>query len=178
MKHVLPLLLLGLAVGGCSYGRHRLEDFKDIWRLEASAGPGLQLDAKAGGLLHLGLGSSDRIRSGMVYGEFRTREIREDHLPLSYILTCDDSDEACLHRVRVKDRPNEDHEGFLIFPADLNRDSRKPKAIRYFDLEAGFHALFLGLNAGIGLGEVFDWILGWFRFNEDWTWLDPAGDDS
>jgi hypothetical protein len=172
-----PALFLAPALlSGCVYGRDRLNDFADIFRLEGQAGYGLQAHAQAGELAHVGLGSSRRWSAGLVYGRIGTQDVTEDHLPLTILWSILDPEKEHVHRLGLGTEGA--HRCYLIFPGALNPGTLEKDEIRYLDLEAGFLAGVAGLEAGVSPGEFLDWFLGLLKFDASWTFLDIAGDDA
>ncbi len=169
---------LALSAAGCSYGEARLRDFGDIFRLEGQAGYGLQAHANAGELFHGGAGSSRQWSAGVRYGRAESSSATEHHLPWSLVASIARPAREHAHGMdlALEDGPGS-HRCYLIFPGAINPGTVKKDSIHYFDLEAGFLALVVGLEAGFSAGELLDWFLGLFRFSESWTFLDPADDD-
>lgn len=166
-----------LSTSGCSYVGERFRDFGDIWRLEGSFGLGIQAHASAGEFAHVGVGSSRRHIAGFRYGTAGSRFVIEDHLPLSFVWTLADTDHPHLHRILVEEKNPGNHRCYVLFPGELNHDDWELRAVQYFNLEAGFHALLLGFEFGFSLGEFFDWIVGWFKLSDRWSWMDLGKDD-
>lgn len=164
---------------GCSWAERRALDLADCFRLEGQLGYGLQAHANAGELLHAGLGSSKSWGAGIVYGRVESNVTVEDHFPLSVVWTLTDRTQESLHRLPVgEDGKQGIHRCFLLFPGLIGTGTVVKPDLHFFDLEAGFLALFWGLEIGFSPGEFLDFLAGLFQFDEGWTALDPAGDDS
>jgi len=172
-------LLAALPASGCAWAEQRAMDFADMFRAEGQVGYGLQAHANAGELLHAGLGSSRTWGVGLVYGRAESNSTTEDHFPLSFVWTLVDRTREAVHSLPVGEEGKLGiHRCYLIFPGAIFSGTLVKPDIHYFDVEAGFLALFWGLEVGFSLGELFDWILGLFKFDDSWAVLDPANDDS
>ncbi len=170
--------LLALSAWGCAYAGERLRDFGDLFRLEGRIGYGLQAHAAAGELAHAGAGSSRGWSAGWVYGRPGQQLVAEDHFPLSVVGSFAAPEREHVHRLRLgPPEANLEHRCYLLFPGALNPGAAAKPDIHTLDVEAGFLALVAGLDAGFSPGEFFDWLLGLFKFDGSWTFLDPAGDD-
>ena len=168
----IPLLL------GCAWAEQRALDLADCFRLEGRVGYGLQAHANAGELLHAGLGSSKSWGAGLLYGRAESNVALEDHLPFSVVWTLVDRTQESLHRLPVGEEGKEGtHRCFLLFPGMIGTGTVVKPDVHFFDLEAGFLALFWGLEIGFSLGEFLDLLAGLLKFDDAWTFLDPAGDD-
>jgi len=165
-----------LSASACTYARDRLHDFADIFRLEGQVGYGLRAHANAGELAHVGLGSSRQWSAGWVYGQAGTQDVTEDHLPFSLVWSILDPEKEHVHRLTLG--TDGTHRCYLIFPGALNPGTLEKDEIRYLDFEAGFLAGVVGIEAGVSVGEFFDWLIGLVKFDPSWTFLDIAGDDS
>jgi hypothetical protein len=156
-----------------------VRDFGDLFRLEGHVGYGLQAHAAAGEILHAGVGSSQQWGGGLVYGRAGRTESMEDHLPLSIVWSLTEPDQEGFHRiVSGPDGSGGRHRCFLIFPGAINPCRFEKEDIHYFDVEAGFLAGLVGAEVGFSIGEFVDWVLGFFKFTDAWTFLDPAEDDT
>lgn len=163
---------------GCAWAERRALDFADCFRLEGLVGYGLQAHANAGELLHAGLGSSKAWGAGVVYGRAESNVAVEDHFPLSIVWTLVDRTQESLHRLPVgEDGKQGTHRCLLLFPGMIGTGTLVKSDLHFFDVEAGFVALFWGLEIGFSLGELVDFLAGLFQFDDTWTALDPAGDD-
>lgn len=170
--------LAALSAAGCAWTEQRALDFADIFRLEGRAGYGLRAQVGAGELLHAGAGSSRTWGWGLVYGRLESEPSTEDHFPLSVLWTIVDRTQEAVHRLPAgEDGKAGTHRCFILFPGAIGSSSAVKTDIHYFDLEAGFLALVVGLEVGFSLGELADWLLGLFKFDDSWEFLDPAGDD-
>ena len=179
--HLRRLVLAGIAVSlaGCSWTSARTRDFGDLFRLEGQVGYGLSAHAHAGELAHVGVGSSRNWSAGVLYGEAGTQTITEDHLPLSVIWSFTNPSKEHVHRIKVGEEGTEGtHRCFLIFPGALKPGTLQKHDIHYLDLEAGFLAGFVGLEVGFSLGELLDFIMGLFKWSDEWTFMDPGQDDT
>ena len=177
-RRLSALLLLACSASGCTYAGERLRDFGDMFRVEGRLGLGLQVDAEATELLHLGVGSSRHHSAGLTYGHWETRWQVEDHFPLSYIYTIIDPAKESLHSIDFGDGEDKhNHRCYVIGPAEFGYGDVGKETIHYFDIEVGFLAAVLGLEIGFSFGEFLDWLLGLFKFSPDWTFFDIAGDD-
>lgn len=172
------LLAALLAGTGCSYGMARIRDFTDIFRVEVHGGYGLQGHVVAGEFIHVGLGTSTHWSAGLVYGRWESGRTVEDHFPVAFIRSLAQSEQENLHRLDIgKDAAGGTHRCYWIFPGVLNPGTVEKPPIHYFDIEAGFLAGFFGFEFGFSPGELLDWLLGLFKLSDEWTFLDPAGDD-
>ena len=173
---LLPLALA--ATAGCSYAEARVRDFGDILRLEARVGYGLEVHANAGELAHAGVGSAREWNTGWTYGRTTSHTTVEHHLPLSILRTFLSPDDAHLHSSDLgPDGGDGHHACFLIFPGGINPGGIEKTRPHFLDIEVGFLAGVVGLEAGVSLGETLDFVLGVFRVTEAWTFLDIGGDD-
>lgn len=171
-------LLAALPASGCVWAEQRALDFTDMFRLEGRVGYGLRAQANAGELLHAGVGSSRTWGAGLVYGRVESNPSTEDHFPLSIVWTIVDRTQEAVHRLPVGEEGRTGtHRCFILFPGAIGSSSALKTDLHYFDLEVGFLALFWGLEAGFSLGELADWVLGLFKFDDSWEFLDIAGDD-
>jgi len=171
-------LWAALAAAGCSWAEQRALDFADIFRLEGQAGYGLQAHANAGELLHAGLGSSKTWGMGLVYGRVESNVTVEDHFPLSVVWTITDRTREALHSLPVGEEGRRGtHRCFILFPGGIGTGTVAKTDVHFFDVEAGFLAIGLGLEVGFSPGELLDWILGLFKFDDRWEFLDLSGDD-
>lgn len=176
LRRLIPLL--ALALGSCSWVSARGHDFADLWRLEGQVGYGLQAHAAAGELAHVGAGSSRHWSAGLVYGRAGTQSVTEHHFPVSVVASFVDPDRQYVHGINLEDDENGGlHRCYMIFPGALNPGTVRKDTVRYLDLEAGFLAGVVGIEAGFSPGELLDFVLGLFRWTDDWTVLDPAVDD-
>src|SRR5262245_11512499 len=100
MKKLLLVTMVAF-LPGCAWAAARGRDFGDIFRLEGSIGVGLQANANAGELLHLGVGSSRRWAAGWAYGIPTTEKREEDHLPLSLAMTLINPEVDSLHTLTI-----------------------------------------------------------------------------
>jgi hypothetical protein len=149
-----------------------------MFRLEGRVGYGLRAQANAGELLHAGVGSSRTWGAGLVYGRVESNPSTEDHFPLSIVWTIVDRTQEAVHRLPVGEEGRTGtHRCFILFPGAIGSSSALKTDLHYFDLEVGFLALFWGLEAGFSPGELADWVLGLFKFDDSWEFLDIAGDD-
>ena len=172
-------LLAALPAAGCAWAEQRGLDFADIFRLEGQVGYGLQAHANAGELLHAGAGRSKAWGVGIVYGRAESNTTVEDHFPLSIVWTIVDRTREALHSLPVGEEGKQGtHRCFLLFPGAIGTGTVVKSDVHYFDVEAGFLALFWGLEAGFSLGELVDWILGLFKFDDSWAFFDISGDDA
>ena len=172
------VLLVALASTGCSYASNRANDFADMFRLEVQGGYGLSVDVVAGEFAHVGVGSGHQWSAGLTYGRFGTRETVTHHLPVSYIATLVTSEHEFLHREGVGEHEDGGvHRCYLVFPGELNPGTIEKPLVHYLDVEIGVMAGFIGIRVGFSIGEFVDFILGLFKFDDTWTFLDPAGDD-
>ncbi len=173
------VLLAALPAAGCSWAEQRALDFADMFRLEGRVGYGLRAQVGAGELLHAGVGSSKTWGTGVVYGRAESNPSVEDHFPLSFVWTVFDSTQEALHRLPVGEEGKQrgEHRCYILFPVATGGGTFVKSDLHAFDVEAGFLALFWGLEAGFSLGEPADWILGLFKFSDSWAFLDIAGDD-
>jgi len=168
---VLSLAALLVSSIGCAYGGARVRDFADVFRLEANVGYGLQVHANAGELVHTGVGTSEHYSFGPVYGEWESRWAFESHFPLSYIYSLIDPATAHLHEIDLSESGDlARHRCYMLFPGDLRTGELYKSPIHYFDLEVGALAGIIGIEFGFSIGELFDWLLGFFT-------LDIADDD-
>ncbi len=172
MKRTLPVVLLAASLAGCSYLGARLRDLGDIVRLEGSVGIGVQAYANAGELVHAGAGSTRRWTAGWNYGELLSERRQEDHLPLSLLQSWVRPDRPALHRLAFgRGDDLEEAADYLVLPGELNRGTVERSKVHYWNLEAGLFLGVAGLEAGISLGELADFLVGLAGF-------DLAGDDS
>ena len=150
-----------------------------MFRLEVQGGYGLSVDVVAGEFAHVGVGSGHQWSAGLTYGKFGTAETVTHHLPVSYIATLITPEHEYLHREAVgKNGSGGAHRCYLLFPGELNPGTIEKPLIHYLDVEVGVMAGFLGIRVGFSIGEFFDFILGLFKLDDSWTFLDPAGDDT
>jgi hypothetical protein len=171
-------LLAALPAAGCAWTEQRALDFADMFRFEGRAGYGLRAQVGAGELLHAGVGSSRSWGWGLVYGRAESEPSTEDHFPLSVLWTIVDRTQEAVHSLPVGENGKTGtHRCFIVFPGSIGSSSAVKTDIHYFDLEAGFLALCVGLELGFSLGELADWLLGLFKFDDSWGFLDLAGDD-
>lgn len=167
---------VALSLVGCSWAGARARDFGDLFRLEGQVGYGLSAHAHAGEIIHAGAGSSRNWSAGLLYGEAGTQTITEDHFPLSVVWSFANPSKEHVHRIKVGEEGT--HRCYLIFPGALNPGTVQKHDIHYLDIEAGFLAGFVGLEAGFSLGELLDFIMGLFKWSEEWTFMDPGQDDT
>ena len=175
------ILLAALSASGCSYATNRANDFADMFRLEVQAGYGLNVDVVAGELVHVGLGGGHQWSAGLTYGRLGTGETRVHHLPISYIATlvAGEREKEHLHSESVGENESGGiHRCYLVFPRELNPGTIEKPLVHYLDVEVGVMAGFIGIRVGFSFGEFVDFILGLFKFDDTWTFLDPAGDDT
>lgn len=178
LRRIVLLAVLALPAG-CAWGSARARDFADLFRLEGQIGYGLQAHANAGELLHAGAGSSRRWTAGLLYGRAVEQSVTEHHLPVSLVQSFIHPARERAHALTLHPDGDVDyHRCFLIFPGKINPGTLTKDDIHYLDLEAGFLAGVVGAEVGFSPGELLDFLLGLFRFSEDWKFLDPAGDDS
>lgn len=178
--HFRRLIVLAAALPsvGCVYAEGRLRDFADIFRFQGQVGYGLRAHVNAGELAHVGVGTSRQWYAGTAYGTWDSGESVEDHFPLSYVWTLLEPDRAHVHRTRFAPRGEQGaHRCYLLFPGALNPGQVEKNEIHYLDVEVGFLAGFIGAEIGVSIGELFDFLVGLFKFSEDWAALDVAGDD-
>ncbi len=173
------ILLAALPAAGCSWAQQRAMDFADVFRAEGLVGYGLQIHANAGELVHAGAGSSKSWGMGVVYGRAESNVTTEDHLPLSLLWTIADRTREALHSLPVGDQEGRRgiHRCYVLFPGSIGGGTLEKPDIHFFDVEIGFLALFWGIELGFSLGELADWLLGLFKFDDSWSFLDIAGDD-
>ena len=175
---LLTLAALGAGGTSCSYVGQRVSDFTDIVRIEGNLGLGLQAHVTATALLHTGVGSSRQGSAGLTYGHWESRWQVEDHFPLSYVYTLMDPSKECLHSLDIGEGVRkQSHRCYMIVPGELRYGNVEREKIHYFDVEVGFLAGAVGVEAGFSIGELVDFLLGFFKFSDGWTFLDPAGDD-
>ncbi|MBI2899397.1 MAG: hypothetical protein HYY17_04385 [Planctomycetes bacterium] len=174
----LPLL------AGCGYASARANDFADIWRINVETGAlGIEADVKVGELAHVGVGMKGFSRYGTTYGiEQESKDWAEIHLPLSLIYAFG-REPFALHYVRALGDtrspyvwwwgPYQSAEDrcFALLPPVTERGSSRRTLLHSFDLEVSAFVLIFGLEFGISLGELVDFVLGIFT-------IDIAGDDT
>lgn len=156
---------------GCAYVRARGNDLGDVFRLEGAFGPGLQVDAGIGEIVHLGLGSFMGQRSGWQYGHMFSGEVLEHYLPGSLIESVRVRGYEGMHLVSWWYEQPPQHQCFLLFPYGIGDSTARREDVHVFDIEAGIHLVAFGVRAGISPGELLDFVLGFWGF-------DLAGDDS
>lgn len=173
--------LLGapLLLGGCAWVEQRALDFADCFRFEGQAGYGLLVHANAGELLHAGLGSRKAWTAGIVYGRAESGVTLEDYFPLSIVWTVVDQTQESIHRLPLgEEGTSGTHRCFLLFPGMIETGTVVKPDLHFFDLEAGFLALFVGVEIGFSAGEFLDFLAGLCKFDDGWSFLDPAEDDT
>ena len=171
MKRTIAVVAV-LLLSGCAYFEPRGRDLGDIFRLEGSIGVGLQANATAGELLHLGIGSSRRWSGGWAYGMSTSERRVEDHFPLSFVSSCLNPEITGLHTLKSGGGPEHpQHRCAAVAPGAFSSGTVRKPAMQYFNLEVGFMAVVLGVEAGFNPAELVDFVLGIFG-------LDIAGDDA
>lgn len=164
LRRLTPLLFL---LSGCAYAGARVRDLGDIVRLEGRIGYGLEAHANAGELAHAGLGSAYEKTGGWNYGLTTPRESVEHHLPLSLIQSFATPEGEHLHGSDFGDDGR--HECYVLFPGAINPGGLEKVPSHYLDVEIGFLAGVIGLEAGVSLGETLDFLggfVGW-DFGDD-----------
>ena len=167
-------LLLALACG-CSYAGARVRDLGDILRLEGRVGYGLEAHANAGELAHVGLGSAREWNAGWTYGRAGTSDAVEHQFPVTIVRSFLTPEAEHVHSTDLGEDIR--HECFLAFPGGINAGGWEKVPSHFLDLEVGFLAGVVGMEAGVSLGETLDFVLGVFRFSDSWTFLDFGDDD-
>jgi hypothetical protein len=176
LRRLTPLAL-ALAVG-CSYAEARIRDLGDIVRLEGKVGYGLEAHANAGELAHAGLGSAREWSAGWTYGRGRSQTAEQHHLPVTLVRTLLTPEASHLHSTDLgPDGEDGRHECYLLFPGGINPGGLEKTRPHFLDVEVGILAGVVGVEAGVSLGEAFDFVLGLFRFSDQWTFLDLGDDD-
>ena len=148
-------------LAGCGYLSERARDLGDIFRVEGSVGTGLQASVTAGGVAHLGLGSSRCWTAGWAYG-IPTKERRsEDYFPLSYAWSFIEPDAAALHVLKIGEGTVlPQHRCPVLGPATLSTGSLEKPPMQYWDLEVGVMLVAVGVDIGFNPAELVDFILG------------------
>jgi hypothetical protein len=161
MRRLIPILL-ALPGVGCAYAQDRFRDFADVWRVEVSAGVGLQADVAVGEVAHLGLGSSRRWSAGLRYGEVIGERRVEDHLPLSLLWWAAEPDASGVHQLRLGDATHSQHRCDAIVPGELLSGTLEKDPIHYWDIEVRAFVGVAGVEVGFSPGQFVDFLLGWF----------------
>lgn len=165
----LCFLLLAAPSAGCSYLEQRGQDTLDMFRLQGSVGFGAHAYANPGELAHLGAGAVAGAKFGTDYARMQASD---DGAEYSLVPGAAD-----FHSLRFcEEHHKQGHRCKILLPAVTSEGYAK-KPLHWFDLEAGAHVLVLGVHVGFSLGEFVDWLLGWFKFSDEWSWLDLGGDD-
>ncbi len=176
LRRLTPLAFLLTAA--CSYAEARFRDLGDIVRLEGRVGYGLEAHANAGELAHAGIGSAREWNAGWTYGRGSSHESEEHHLPVSLLRSFVTPETSHLHSSDVgRDGEDGRHECYVLFPAGINPGGLEKTRPHVLDVEVGFLAGVVGLEAGVSLGETLDFVLGVFRFSDAWSFLDFGDDD-
>ena len=158
LRRLTPLLL-ALATG-CSYAGARVRDLGDILRLEGRVGYGLEAHANAGELAHVGVGSAREWNAGWIYGRGTSTDTVEHQFPVTIVRSFLAPEAEHVHSLDLGDDGR--HECFLIFPGGINPGGVEKVPSHFLDLEVGFLAGVVGLEAGVSLGETLDFLTGFF----------------
>lgn len=172
---ILVLCVATVALTGCTAPNisDRLDDGAEMCRLNIAYGPGLLANVNVTRCLALGLGSYEARRCGFrngygwswderrydmnlvvpIFGWEDVIAVQRGSMPLTPVFG-DQKD------------PTAPEEGFCSrAQLTINDESRG-----WFEVSANAHFIWVGIEAGVDVGEVLDWALGWFG-------LDIMGDD-
>jgi hypothetical protein len=172
---VLAVLLIGSTVIGCRTPNlsDRMDDAGEMFRFNIAYGPGLLANVHVTRALALGLGTYETRRCGFrngygwswderrydmnlivpIYGWEDVTAVQYGGMPLTQVYA-DQKDLCCPEA------------GFCSNPRlTINNPNRG-----WLEVSANVHLIWLGLEAGVDVGEILDWAFGWFG-------LDLAGDD-
>ena len=179
------MLALGLcvcvaALAGCKAPdlQDRNDDAAEILRLNAGLGPGLLVNAHVTRCIALGAGAHEARRYGFRNGHgWIWDERRYDTNLIVPIWGWEDVDAVAyggmpVTLVRGDERdplpPGEEPSFWHCAgePLTINNPNRG-----WLEVSANVHAIFVGVDVGLDVGELFDYLFGWFG-------IDLAGDDS
>ncbi len=162
---VLAALAASAPSAGCAYMGARGRDAAQIVRLDVGGALGFSADTRLAGLFDLGLGGGYTWDAALLYGTPWAGPAAEALAPglckralgpASYFThKC----HSALPPLTGTDRPAH----------DVHRHLARP--IHWFDVEAGAIAGVVHVRFGLSLGELADFLLGWFG-------ADIAGDDA
>lgn len=159
------------ALTGCEYLNARATDLGDLVRVEFTGGPGLQVNAGVGEVVHVGLGSSMGSRAGWQYGHLFHGEVLEHYLPVSLIETARVPGYDGLHMISWDYAQPPQHQCYMLLPYGTGHSTARRSDLHIVDLEVGAHLVVFGVQLGVSPGELLDLVLGIWGF-------DLAGDDS
>ena len=168
------------ALAGCKAPnlQDRTDDAAEILRFNVGLGPGLLVNAQATRCIGLGLGTYDARRYGFRNGHgWIWDERRYDTNLIIPIWGWEDVDSVVyggmpVSLIRGDERdplPPGEKPGFWRWaemPMTINDETRG-----WLEVSANVHALFIGVDVGLDVGELLDYVFGWIG-------LDLAGDDS
>ena len=196
---LLPLLLAAALTTGCqttvgNYFGNRARDFGECFMVHAGLGLGLGVEAKVGGLMHLGVIAQTSLPgriAGWLYGEYRPDRhflVILQNLEGDFWFPFNDG--VGFHEEEGVQRTG--HACYALLPALLSwqwvypeyparpvlswlwsggsGDELRKARIHAFDLEVGATAILVTAKAGFSPGEFVDFLLGWFG-------VDIAGND-
>jgi hypothetical protein len=164
-----PLCLCAFAACGCvgpaEYLKDRALDAVDPFRANVSVGPGLHGNVNATRFVALGAGRCRATRVGIRRGQWGAwNETRWDLNLLVPVLG-----DTRIHKAyfgQIDPSTNRDTLGVMeAFPPAVGDRTRGA-----FEVSANLHVIYLGAEAGLDLGELADFVLGWLG-------VDIANDD-
>lgn len=169
----LVVAIVGFGGSGCSYianyAGNRGADFVDIWRAEATVGPGLDAHVQVTSLLGTAFGYSKQY-GAMLHGRYTGLGSRDSGGIIVMGSTKVDHDFMIpVYGRGDYDPPSRSWIAFLRWPPF--RPALRPREWpRLLDIEVGASAL-VGLHFGFSPIELVDFLIGW-------TTIDICGDDN
>jgi hypothetical protein len=172
---VLVLCVGAIALTGCVAPNisDRMDDAAEMFRFNIAYGPGLLVNAQVTRCLALGLGSYETRRCGFRNGYgWSWDERRYDMNLIVPIVGWEDVTAVQSGSMPITavhgdaQDPLAPEEGFCNWTQLTINDKNRG----WFEVSANVHLIWVGLEAGVDVGEIVDWALGWFA-------LDIMGDD-
>ncbi|MSR46836.1 MAG: hypothetical protein EXS13_07215 [Planctomycetes bacterium] len=155
------------ALCGCSAAawRDRAHDFAQVVEAGVTVGPGMAGQLRLTEAAQVGLGAFDGRAAGWHEGRFATFREQRDEVGVSLLHTYEYRREGSdLLDIR---HPHFGDPGFERHPLSWQTEHDRQLA----DLGIGLHVAYVGVNATLRLGELWDALAGCVG-------LDPAGDDA
>ena len=156
MARLVPCLLV-LALAGCGYVSNRLGDFADVFVLEVTVGPGLDVHAQATGLVGTGFGSSSQW-GPMMHGRYVGTGARRSGGIILFSHT--EIEEDLMVPLRGDEPYEAPSRGWAVICWPPSRPFRtKGERRSLLNVEVGASAI-VGAHVGVSPIELVDFLLG------------------